>query len=347
MSAIEPSNESSESNPSDAPAPEAIPHSTQKSGGSFWEWFWQSKRAEALRAENAKISEHARSFIDRAQVCLDAAENLGQTKNPEADLLSLVPTAELLKQAATWAALAILDQEGLGETPVESRLEASAWLKVSERLGIANAEELWENWLSQSNAALWAAPPSESRAAELLEVASRLVRGSKRVSSDLDAIWFRRTYRLGVPLVLTVLGIGIVGYTSHRKTVAEETSFPWTISSGQGDGCTSPSQECAEVRYFFHTREEKEPWLEFDLERERSVKSVKIANRNDCAECPDRAVPLVVEISNDRETWNEIGRKEKSFQDWDLKIDQKARWVRFRSLKKTFLHFRQVRIRAE
>jgi hypothetical protein len=347
VSKAEPSTESSESQSPEAAASALPPKEKTTKGGGVWEWLWQTNTAASLRLEKGKISQRARTNASKAQVALDAAENLAQTKSADADQLSLVPAAELLKQAASFAILAILDQAGEEPEAGHPIVSKSDWQKVSQELGIENTEEFWDTWLSQPSAALWETPPTESRLAELMAVTSQLLRASQRVSTELDAIWFRRAYRLGMPLLALAIGIVSAVYSSHRRAVLAETAYPWTVSSSQGDGCTSPSQECSEVRYFFHTREEKEPWIEFDLEKERNVQSVKVANRNDCPYCPERAVPLAVEISSDHETWTEVGRKDQSFENWELTIARKARWVRFRSLKKTFLHFRQVRIRAE
>jgi len=265
----------------------------------------------------------------------------------EADSAAFVPAVGLLKAAASYAALAILEQQHQSFRGAEPELTGVGWQTVCTEVGLKGSNELWREWLSQPVEKFWDVPPTRSRMNELLDVTSQLIRFAKRASLKLDAIWFRRTYRIGVPVILASVGVGLFAYTSYREVVARETAFPWTASSATGDGCVSPSQECAEARYFFHTREENQPWIEFDLRRESQVQSVKIGNRNDCEYCPDRAIPLVAEISSDHQHWTEIARNDKAFDEWYLKIGKKARWIRFRSLKKTFLHFRQVRIRVE
>lgn len=284
--------------------------------------------------------------MDRAQVTLDAAEHLMQLSSAEGELAALPPVIDLLRQATSWAALALLERDAITQGD-EPRLDLNGWLKVCSEHKVADGNSLWEDWLSKTPESLWASKPSSARSNELLNLTSDLVRSAHRVPTELDAIWFRRTYRVGIPLLIAVVGFAGLTYSAHRQAVARETSFPWTVSSGAGDGCTSPSQECAEVRYFFHTREENEPWIEFDVGENTKIAGVRVANRNDCPECPGRAVPLVAEISSDRENWEEIGRKQKTFDDWDLTIGKEARWLRFRALKRTFLHFRQVRIRVD
>jgi len=95
---------------------------------------------------------------------------------------------------------------------------------------------------------------------------------------------------------------------------------------------------------FFHTRNEESPWLEIDLGADRSVRSFEITNRIDC--CQDRAAPLVVELRDDGATWREVGRRETYFTKWsEVFGPQSARYVRFRALRTTYLHFAAVDVR--
>ncbi len=327
-------------------AAETSPPSAAR-GGVVWEWLWQSQRAKALREERVKLSPRGRELIARAQTGLEAAEHLAQLWNPEGSLAASAPATNLLREAASWAALSLLERGASSSQAGAPSLDPTSWAEACNLAGIANGVELGESWLFQPSEAAWESPPSRERLGELLHLTADLVRAAQRGSHELDALWLRRAARVGIPVLAAGIGLSLLAYSAHRRAVVAETAYPWTVSSGQGDGCTPPSQECAEVRYFFHTREERDPWIEFDVGKEAPIASVRVANRNDCAECPARAVPLVVEVSNDHETWTEVGRKQETFDAWDLKIGRSARWIRFRALKRTFLHFRQVRIRAE
>jgi hypothetical protein len=76
----------------------------------------------------------------------------------------------------------------------------------------------------------------------------------------------------------------------------------------------------------------------------KTVKRVEIKNRTDC--CGDRAVPLVVEVSQDDKTWTQVARREAEFADWTAKFPKtKARYVRLRVARVAMLHLDEVKIR--
>jgi hypothetical protein len=111
-----------------------------------------------------------------------------------------------------------------------------------------------------------------------------------------------------------------------------------------GAGCVSPAQQCAQSpNFFFHTTEEANPWLEFDLGATRSISRVRIENRRDC--CSDRAVPLTVEVSTDGKNWKTVARQAEDFTSWSVSFGSvEARWVRLQTHRQTYLHLAEVRI---
>lgn len=94
---------------------------------------------------------------------------------------------------------------------------------------------------------------------------------------------------------------------------------------------------------FFHTAEEQEPWIEYDLGSHKTVREVVVRNRTDC--CGGRAVPLVVEVSSDRGKWREVARRDADFGVWTASFDPvEAYYVRLRVTRKTWLHLEGVEI---
>ena len=95
---------------------------------------------------------------------------------------------------------------------------------------------------------------------------------------------------------------------------------------------------------FFHTREQANPWVEFDLERTVPISRIVVANRTDC--CQERAIPLTIETSVDRRTWREIARRDDSFVTWDktFLFRPHARYVRLRSMHVAAFHLARVEI---
>jgi hypothetical protein len=94
---------------------------------------------------------------------------------------------------------------------------------------------------------------------------------------------------------------------------------------------------------FFCTNEEENPWFEYDLGAPLQFSSLTIFNRSDSVQ--ERAVPLVVEISNDRKTYKQIASRKEVFDAWRPSFPpQRARYVRLRVTRKSFLHLDRVSV---
>jgi hypothetical protein len=99
-----------------------------------------------------------------------------------------------------------------------------------------------------------------------------------------------------------------------------------------------------EYDVFTHTREEDSPWIRVDLGAVESVRAIEIQNRADC--CRERALPLVVEVSEDGEGWREVGRREEDFREWTIAMaPTKVRYLRTTVPRRTFLHLARISVR--
>jgi hypothetical protein len=93
----------------------------------------------------------------------------------------------------------------------------------------------------------------------------------------------------------------------------------------------------------FHTTAEENPWLVIDLGASERVRGIAVENRGAC--CQERAVPLIVELSLDGNTWQEVARRTTTFKSWETRFrPQSARFVRLRVPRKTLFHLRRVRV---
>lgn len=108
----------------------------------------------------------------------------------------------------------------------------------------------------------------------------------------------------------------------------------------EGTGCTLQPQH----DYFFHTAEEASPWIQFDLGRDRRVRSVSVENIKSC--CQERAAPLVLSVSSNGTDWRDLGHQNEMFTTWSPSFAAtKARYVRLAVQKKTWFHLAAVHIR--
>jgi hypothetical protein len=157
----------------------------------------------------------------------------------------------------------------------------------------------------------------------------------------LRRLFIQRALRIGL-LVAVIAGVLLVSVRLlSPKNLAAGSS--WSTSSSLYR-CYPEKRECGGVqtRILFHTREENDPWFEYDLGKPTRFSSVTIRNRSDYS---DRAVPLVLEISNNQRSYEEIARQAQTFDVWKPKFHTKeARYVRLRVARHSFLHLESVEV---
>lgn len=181
----------------------------------------------------------------------------------------------------------------------------------------------------------------------LARVSRALLDIAQEPERDLRRASVRRLSRSAVLLIVLVVGVGIVAslglHFARGPNLAE--GRPWKTSS-EYRGFSPEAGICdgKKTKIFFHTNRETQPWVEVDLEAPTTIRRVDVRNRRDC--CRDRAFPLVVEGSLDGQTWNELGRRKEPFNEWTLEpAPTTTRYVRARSLKRTYLHLEAFEIR--
>jgi hypothetical protein len=141
---------------------------------------------------------------------------------------------------------------------------------------------------------------------------------------------------------LLAAGANLVSYVAAGPDLA--LGRPWKTSSTLLT-CDPAHSSCGGqvTEIFFHTRDEDSPWISFDLGSDKTVKRVDVRNRLDC--CQDRAVPLVVEVSDDEAHWTQVAWRDAGFTRWTARFRPvHARYVRLRASRHTTLHLEGVAI---
>lgn len=176
--------------------------------------------------------------------------------------------------------------------------------------------------------------------------AAGLAAARGRLRTDL-----RQMMILALPWIAIVVLLAVVATrVQPLRGVLNPTNLAarkaWRTNGGSYGGSATEGRlprSGTEDSYFFHTVEESQPWLEVDLGAEKRIQAFKVENRRDC--CQERAVPLVAETSTDGETWTFVGRRRGMFSTWKASFPaRQARYVRFRSERRTTLHLSQVKI---
>ncbi len=218
--------------------------------------------------------------------------------------------------------------------------------------------------------AAWVSPPADSAAQHALEYlltvsatdveAENLEAGCRTLSAEADRLLEagealaarERLLRFREPmekvaLALLAITLAVVGYTLANR-IAQPIDLaegkPWKASSSWAD-CTPRAGRCGPLvsRILFHTRDDENPWFRLDLLQPTTFSGMTIVNRAE--EFADRAVPLVVEVGDDDQTWREIARRDEVFSTWRVSFQPvTARFIRLRVARKSWLHLEAIKV---
>jgi hypothetical protein len=324
----------------------------------FLDWFWLRSTERSIREQSGQPSARTLDFIGRARLAREVAVRTERPAEPFVYGGGEAVACELYRETIHWALLAHAElTAGSGDSaPVEATTSVPALLERVDQALLADAAsgkaelDALAPRLSESYREFAELAPAAQRAllAELARFASALLEPLASLEQKLERLWVRRIVHLLGALVV-LLGIGLVGRAIAQSRERETDLAPrasWTASSTHAvGGCKSPLQRCAGGEsYFFHTQNEPNPWILFDLGRERRISAIEVENRLDC--CIERAMPLVFEVSNNREKWTEVARSTEEFTSVRKKFKSvKTRYVRLRIDHATsILHLSRVRI---
>jgi hypothetical protein len=162
--------------------------------------------------------------------------------------------------------------------------------------------------------------------------------------------WLLRAHAWRRPITAAAVALLVAAgtvplLTGHPFSEDIAAGRPWVASSAFADhgALAGKIPKNRKRPHFFHTEEQDSPWLEIELARGSTVSGASIENRNDC--CPWRAVPLVVEVSDDRTSWKEVARCTHTFDRCTVEFArQPARFLRLRVARKSILHLAAVRV---
>ncbi len=322
------------------------------------EWFWRGNAVAKLEASRVK-EPRALEYERRARAAADLAA-LALAPNAPGDPATSAATAcDLYRQAAYWLLLRLeaerAPQDALAETSTEEVppvsdvfARADAALLTAATGGPEQALEI-QRELGTNAFLTFVTLPEATRgrlARRAREFVGELMLHIDRHERARDALLFARLVRIALLLTLVAAAVLVVlragEFNERRQDLAQGRS--WRVSSSTIPGCQSPAQTCSEnLNFFFHTADEEKPWVEIDLGRPERFSRLRVINRIDC--CVDRAVPLVIEVSQNRSDWKEVSRRSAVFTNWLASFAPvDARWVRLRADRRTILHLAQVRV---
>jgi hypothetical protein len=333
--------------PEPAPVPVPVPSpAPPRARRGFWEWFTRSRALAEARGFRTALPPRERQALERALQAQELADRAFDPVDPLRTGSSTALSLSLYREALFWA---LLREDSSAEN-----LSALWQSYPPEQLNLigggAAAKEAAERALVGKSFVETAALPNESLSRDALAARSfvqTVLQNRLAPESRVGRLLLQRAIRCLVPLALLLIATLAASNSWKRARLGPDLAAgkPWHASSSSAT-CTPAKHRCAGVKtdMFFQTEEEKNPWLQIDLGRAQTFNRVEVTNRDDC--CPDRAVPLILEVSPNAETWKEVVRTTNTFSQWEANFAaQSARYVRLRVPRRTILHLNQVSLR--
>jgi hypothetical protein len=311
------------------------------------EWFWRGNALQTAKAA-PKTSSLRRERLRRARLAAELADRTIDPAEPLRDGSAVPLAVSLFREAAYWSLLAKSELHTEGKPSLAELLDAGKYPKPAlsdDDFALVRKALVDKSFVETAEDRA----DTQCRDADLLQAfVHGLVQSELDADDTVTSVLVQRWVRTGL-LVLLVLGLLFAVVSSARKAMQGPdllSGKPW-VASSKAYECHPKDMECGGARsaMFFHTTEEDKPWVEFDLGSAQSFTRLEVVNREDC--CPERAVPLIVEVSDDKAKWREIARRTDNFREWETTVaPTKARYVRLRVDRRTSFHLVRVSLRA-
>lgn len=315
----------------------------------FLEWFTRRKTLAATRAKLRPVVLAEQERLTRATIAAELADRALDPIDPLRSGSGAGPALSLYREAAYFAILG--QSEAIKASDLAEAMRVAPEELLSFAAGGTDGLTQIRKILVEKSFVDTAEEPVERieqqarLAKDFVYALLNLKLGPAREEARLLAQrWLR------IVLVLLLLGGAVVGTSIGLSRALRGPDLaagkPW-VASSKFVPCFPQEHRCGEARtdIFFHTNEEDRPWLRIDLQKPTAFSVVEVVNRQDC--CPDRAFPLVIEVSQDDKSWREVARQPQSFDEWRAELTPvTARYVRVKALKKTWLHLERVSVRT-
>jgi hypothetical protein len=299
------------------------------------EWLLRSEAMREARAAADVPPARARARA-QAQLVAEVAERVAAPVDALPFGSCAAVQVALCRDATYWALVAMQPDD------VPATDLPTLWARVpAERLeraaGGADAAEVVRRTLA-NGAPAYSLDTADATASLARKFASTLVAELDAPLKRIDRLWMQRWLRIGLVAVLLLS----TAYAARVRALGPNLIADKPFLTSSATAVCTPITNCPGM--LFHTENENNPWIEFDLGALRPMKRVEVTNRPDC--CADRAVPLLVEISTDRTTWTQVARRDLEFLVWTASFPRTiGRYVRLRVPRATPFHLKEIAIR--
>jgi hypothetical protein len=318
--------------PAMAPAP--VPASSPRGRLGWWgrllQWLFMRDALDQARQDEARVAPGRMAMIRLARDCATVANDL---LDSSCDAF-LAPALSLYREAI----FALLGNDMAGKKALAVAFETdpdSILAEAAQR----DASLGRIRHLLAMHASVGIGSPATPDQRDMGQLTRSAVAAMlrKAETSRVPPLLRRRLRRL-----VLAAGLMALGLAASSKTVVYLLT-PTDLAAGKLWRTSSALSAAYSARMLFHTNEEMNPWFEIDLGEIKLIRRLYIKNRTDSN--GERAVPLVAELSNDRSNWHLVAKRESPFAIWEPSFTpSKARYVRLRVPRVTFLHLEQVKV---
>lgn len=332
-------------------APDQAPRSTPEvSRGSALEWLTRRTTLEEARSRVRDRPPTKQRALRLACLAEEGAERALNPVDPFRHGPGTALALSLYQEALYWALLA---QPDAPDSPDLPAAWAAAPREVLTPL-VTSLEslDLIEQHLVRSSFPRHADLPEEKLRRVALQaraLVGALLEQAEGAEREVSRVHLQRWLRSLVVLVALVAVVFGAFQGAQRLTAGPNLAVgrAWRASSAYPNfNAASHLCDGNTTKILFHTNEEDRPWFEIDLGASSAISVVEVTNRTDGFQ--ERAVPLILEVSEDRNRWHEVARRNDTFNHWRAKFaPRKARYVRVKAQRKTFLHLEGVAVRAK
>lgn len=321
-----------------APVPASTATKVREKG--FLGWLLVREQLALARANAAGFSATQREYLRRAKLAFEVGELALSPGNAVRSGSTAPLAANLFRQSLYWALLSENPERGLvsPERLLDEGTLASLGSNESERAQIAAT--MRSTFIELSDGA----PEVQRANADLLRRwSTRRISSTQRVLWRLEWVKLKRILRVALFAVFVLVPVLFaVSALLAKPDLAK--GKPWRVSS-IGIECHPEKSDCGGTAtdILFHTKNEQNPWFEYDFGAPLAFSSLTIRNRSDC--CQERALPLIVEVSNDDKNFHEVIRRDEAFSTWQPKFAvQHARYLRLRVPRESMLHLEAIKV---
>ncbi|MDX2050990.1 MAG: discoidin domain-containing protein [Polyangiaceae bacterium] len=325
---------------SHAPTPSgettSIPAPSTGSFSRFWEWLWQSRAIREARNNATRVAPRERLLLDQAHALLDLAERVrDRVASVSAD--SVDTTALLLFHSAGLTALAAAQEpnQTLADVWSQKRTAVADSVPLSPT-ALQRIDQLFPGELPLDPTI--SAGQIKSDLDLLSQVVSALLAAVDGPIRQVSALRWLRFFR-SAALTVGACALVVAAVVGFNKLTA-----PVNLLAGVGFATSSAAAlDPSAYGLLFHTNQENNPWVKYDLGSVKTLSSLEVHNRGEGL--GERAIPLVAEVSIDNKSWKEVARQTQDFELWKPKLAQpvNARYLRLTTQRFSILHLSSVK----